>query len=227
MSIVIVDGNPNPKALTLSLGVIAQPLRISIPRLNNKAAIISPISGSLFRDFGFVTRIDLFERKGVQQITLSGKMLTWNERPDMVEKVIYHTGHYLALQPVLDVGAAKQHLPAMHFFDAAGDPLFEHVRDVFERSVRRKLALDGGDAELLNIDVDPDTGRIDIDAVMIGSCGGCPVSKSNTLADTTSDINASLVPIKVGNPEEEFVQKLHMGEIRPVAADQGMIMGMR
>lgn len=206
----IVEGNPNPKAVTYKVDrdLMGPFSKIVFPK-GGPLINYSPFVYGMYQRGGAVARIDLVAAENATLITLA-RMIPWddtnrNKGREIVEE-FFTTGH-----PFLYEEALTRDFTAHKPFKPQG-AIGNFVTDTFVKAVNPELAKDGGAIELIGIEVQP-TGEIYADVVMIGSCNGCSAATTSTLKNAGTKIGEVLDVLKkrTDNPD---AQKLTFKEIR-------------
>ncbi len=240
MGLTIIQDNPNPKALTIDLGVrdLGAISKLVLPRPKPETAAtidpaaISPLAGAIFDAVKLANRVDLIRREedGHILLTVTNMLTDWDhatfKKPRArLLKTIEDALNSGRTDLLINETEAQRRLPMLDFYDASRNQLTRTISRTFHDAVLPTLKKDGGALELRHIEVGGD-GGITLQVLMLGSCSTCTSAETVTLKNAEEAIGVTLGQIKgaVENQGNADVQKLHLSGIQQLEAPNGFIM---
>ncbi len=218
------EGHPNPQAATYEIDAdLLGPFQKIIVSKTGELKKYCPLAETLFGKKGVLqlamaSRIDIIARDGKTYVGVTtSKLAQWDDDTrSSVERVINDflsksTPAVLTQALQKDITAEKIELRKP--FEPSGEDAFYQsiVTETFNDHVRPILKEDGGDMEVLAIEIK--NGKIDVDVGLVGSCNDCPVAKTGTLQGAKHKLEQMLVDIKAEFANDKKLQTLSVGEI--------------
>jgi Fe-S cluster biogenesis protein NfuA len=227
VSFELVEGNPNPKVMSFRVhkNIMGDFAKLVVPKEGTLVESV-PLARIFFENAGGVRGGDFFrvdmahEEQGTTLVTLSRKLVPWGPGAK--------AGAANILKQILDnkVLCVDQEEVFKHTTPIKrlkpDNPITERVLITFNEAIRNKLEQDGGAIEPYNVTLDQETGRIDVYAWLLGSCSGCG-DGGKTLSVSLEALKASFEDLRTAIPDNPSVQKLHIGQLVPQEAKNGLV----
>lgn len=190
MSVQINNEHPNPNVLTLSLGkdILGPFSKVILPH-GDALIAYCPLARTMFDGNAGIIRIDLTTgQSGHTQLSLVRKVGAWSDA--MGQQALEQVMDFMAKpeQPV-HLSALTSHARAPFIYQ---NNLEGTVSDAFSHSVNPALAKHGGIIELLEVYYDPDTGAVEAEVALLGSCRSCGSAEEETLNNASIAVDKGL-----------------------------------